>query len=276
VLCVLRWIENPRDAIAAFRVLQLLPGVGPATARDAAAHLSRTGWDFALLDTFAAPAAAVPHWPALCALLSRLRNQATPWAGQIGLVRQWYLPLLERLHDNVGTRGADLDQLEQIAGSYLTRGSFLTELTLDPPAGTTAEAGSPYLDEDYIVLSTIHSAKGQEWDAVFVLNVTDGCIPSDMAVGSSEQIEEERRLLYVAMTRARQHLHLVQPPRFFRTQQHRYADNHVLALRSRFIPDGILNFFERRAHSHGRHHPASQPQAQSRVNVAVRMREMWN
>jgi DNA helicase II / ATP-dependent DNA helicase PcrA len=126
------------------------------------------------------------------------------------------------------------------------------------------------------VLSTIHSAKGQEWDVVFVLNVTDGCIPSDMAVGSREQIEEERRLLYVAMTRARQHLHLVYPMRFFRTHQHRHSDGHVLAMRSRFIPDGILDLFERRAHSYGGHHSAPQPVSEIRVNVAARMREMWS
>jgi DNA helicase II / ATP-dependent DNA helicase PcrA len=271
-----RAVENPRDAIAAFRVLQLLPGVGSATARDGLTHLSGTGWSFALLNAFRAPPPAAPHWPELCALLSRLRNEATPWAGQIALVRQWYLPHLERLHDHVGARAADLDQLEQIAGGYATRSSFLTELTLDPPQATSAEAGSPHLDEDYLVLSTIHSAKGQEWDAVFVLNVTDGCIPSDMAVGTREQIEEERRLLYVAMTRARQHLHLVQPARFFRTHQHRHADGHVLTLRSRFIPVGILDLFERPAHSRGGHHPASQIKSGVRVNVAARMREMWN
>src|SRR5207247_2944195 len=101
MLCVLRWIENPKDAIAAFRVLQLLPGVGPATARSALAHLSERGWDFALLNVFPALPAAAPHWAELCSLLSRLRNEATPWAGQISLVRRWYLPHLERLHDNV-------------------------------------------------------------------------------------------------------------------------------------------------------------------------------
>lgn len=148
------------------------------------------------------------------------------------------MPHLERLYDNVSSRAADLDQLEQIAGTYATRGSFLTELTLDPPQATSAEADSPHLNEDYFVLSTIHFAKGQEWDAVFVLNATDGSIPSDMAVNSREEIEEERRLLYVAMTRARQHLHLVQPSRFFRTHQHRHADGYVLAMRSRFTRDG--------------------------------------
>jgi ATP-dependent DNA helicase UvrD/PcrA len=227
------------------------------------------------LNVFPAPAAAAPHWAELCSLLSRLRNEATPWSGQISLVRRWYLPHLERLHDNAGARAADLDQLEQIAGTYETRSGFLTELSLDPPQATSAEAGLPHLDEDYLVLSTIHSAKGQEWDAVFVLNVTDGCIPSDMAVGSREETEEERRLLYVAMTRARQHLHLVQPLRFFRSHQHRHADGYVLSMRSRFIPDDILEFFERRAHGGGRR-STPHSQSQVRVNVAAKMREMWS
>jgi DNA helicase II / ATP-dependent DNA helicase PcrA len=276
VLSVLRWDENPRDAIAGFRVLQLLPGVGPATARDALTRLSGSGWNFASLNAFGAPPAAAPHWPGLCALLLRLRNNATPWVGQIASVRQWYLPHLERLHDNAAARAADLDQLEQIAATYATRSSFLTELTLDPPQATSAEAGPPHLDEDYLVLSTIHSAKGQEWDAVFVLNVTDGCIPSDMAGDSREQIEEERRLLYVAMTRARQHLHLVHPSRFFRTHQHRYADGYVLAMRTRFIPDRILDRFEGRAHSRSSQPSAYRPDTQVRVDVAARMRQIWS
>jgi len=128
---------------------------------------------------------------------------------------------LERLYDYVGVRAADLDQLEQIAAGYVTRERFLTELTLDPPDSSGADAGRPQLDEDYLILSTIHSAKGQEWDAVFVLNLVEGCIPSDMASGRPEQIDEERRLLYVAMTRAREHLHLLQPLRFYLTNQHR-------------------------------------------------------
>jgi DNA helicase II / ATP-dependent DNA helicase PcrA len=276
VLCVLRWIENPRDVIAAFRVLQLLPGIGPGSARDALAHLSETGWNFALLNAFPAPSAAAPHWPELCAMLAALRDGAIPWAGQIAQVRRWYLPHLERLYDNGGARAADLDQLEQIAETYGTRASFLTELTLDPPEATSAEARTPHLDEDYLVLSTIHSAKGQEWDAVFVLNVSDGCIPSDLAVGRCEQIEEERRLLYVAMTRARQHLHLVQPLRFFRSHQHRHADGYVLAMRSRFIPDGILDLFERHSHSRDGRHSTSQSQSRIRINLAAQMREMWN
>ena len=126
------------------------------------------------------------------------------------------------------TRQIDLVQLEQIAATYPSRERFLTELTLDPPDATSAEAGVPLRDEDYLILSTIHSAKGQEWKSVFLLNVVDGCIPSDLATGASAEIEEERRLLYVAMTRAKDRLHLIVPQRFFTHGQHARGDRHVI------------------------------------------------
>src|SRR6185312_9288861 len=129
------------------------------------------------------------------------------WPAELGCVQAWYEPHLKRRHADASSRMADLQQLEQIAMSYGSREEFLTELTLDPPSASSDEAGPPRRDEDYLMLSTIHSAKGQEWRAVFLLNVVDGCIPSDLATGSPAQIEEERRLLYVAMTRAKQHLH---------------------------------------------------------------------
>src|SRR5258707_11582345 len=143
-----------------------------------------------------------------------------------------------------------------MAGIYPAGDSFRAEWTRNAPGPAGPKAVPPHLDEDYLVLSTIHSAKGQEWDAVFVLNVIDGCIPSDMAVGSREQIEEERRLLYVAMTRAREHLHLVQPMRLFRGHQHRHGDGHILTMRSRFLPDSILDVFERRTHCRAAEGPA--------------------
>ena len=130
-------------------------------------------------------------------------------------MRLWYEPHLERIHEDATMRRADLLQLEQIAAGYPSRERFLTELTLDPPDATSDQAGPPHLDEDYLILSTIHSAKGQEWKNVFVLNAVDGCIPSDLGVGTKEEIEEERRLLYVAMTRAKDALHLVMPQRFY-------------------------------------------------------------
>src|SRR5258707_15669221 len=163
-----------------------------------------------------------------------------------------------------------------MAGIYPAGDSFRAEWTRNAPGPAGPKAVPPHLDEDYLVLSTIHSAKGQEWDAVFVLNVIDGGIPSDMAVGSREQIEEERRLLYVAMTRARQHLHLVQPMRLFRSHQHRHGDGYILTMRSRFIPDALLELFERQACGRVDHAPGSPTDLPTRVNVAARMRERWD
>jgi len=275
VLCILRWAENPRDSVAAFRVLQVLPGMGPGNARRAVAHLEQHDFAVATLRDFRAPAAAAEDWPGLCTLLLRLCHPATGWQGQLGAARQWYQPHLERLYDAAHARAGDLEQLEQIAAAYPSRERFLTELTLDPPGATGAEAGVPHRDEDYLILSTIHSAKGQEWDVVYVLNAVDGCIPSDMATDSPEHIEEERRLLYVAMTRARDHLHLVHPLRFFTREQHRHGDRHVFAPRTRFIPDSILGHFERRTHV-GTHAVDPSSPREARVDVGARLRAMWS
>jgi len=150
------------------------------------------------------------------------------WPIDIERARLWYEPYLERTYEDSEVRRADLIQLEQIASGYPSRERFLTELTLDPPDATSDQAGVPLLDED----STIHSAKGQEWKSVFVLNLVDGCMPSDLGAGTSAELEEERRLLYVAMTRAKDDLHLVVPQRFFVHGQHSKGDRHVYASRS--------------------------------------------
>ena len=136
------------------------------------------------------------------------------------------------------------------------------------------EAADPYLDEDYLILSTIHSAKGQEWDVVYVLNVVDGCIPSDLATGTPEEIEEERRLLYVAMTRARDHLHLLHPHRFY-TRRRPDRDNHVYAPRTRFIPEALLPLFERRARGTAQTTESFESPVAAPVDVQTRLREMW-
>jgi DNA helicase II / ATP-dependent DNA helicase PcrA len=274
-LCVLRWGENLRDRVAAFRVLQLLPGIGPGSAQRATDALAE--WAFSL-DAFARhtpPAASRSDWPALCELLTRLRGDAA-WLAQLGLVRRWYQPHLERIYDHAQVRGQDLDQLEQIAAHYPSRERFLSELTLDPPQATGDHAGPPLRDEDYLILSTIHSAKGQEWDHVFVLNAADGSIPSDMSTEHPDQIEEERRLLYVAMTRARDQLHVIHPLRFFVRQQRRYGDLHVYAPRTRFIPDAILDRFTRV--SHGAAASADSPDGgpSPSVDVGARLRAMWS
>jgi DNA helicase-2/ATP-dependent DNA helicase PcrA len=273
VLALLRWAENLHDRVAGFRVIQLLPGCGPATAGRLLDHVDQAS---AALADFMPPSAAREHWPDFADTISLLRSGAAGWPAELDLACRWYAPHLERIHEDAAVRQADLAQLAQIALSYASREKFLTELTLDPPEATSDEAGVPLLDEDYLILSTIHSAKGQEWTSVFVLNAVDGCIPSDMGTGSKAEIEEERRLLYVAMTRAKDHLHLVVPQRFYANQQRTGGDRHMYAARTRFIPAALLDRFENRAWPAAATAPAGAvaPKRES-VDIGARLRRMW-
>jgi len=275
MLAVLRWAENPADRVTGFRVVQLLPGLGPATAAKVLdAMAGRSPID--ALATFRPPTKVTEHWRALVVLMQRLHAEAAVWPAELDLVRQWYQPHLEQRYPDAHVRGGDLDQLQRIAAGYPSRGKFLTDLTLDPPSATSDEAGAPMLDEDFLILSTIHSAKGQEWKAVYVLNMVDGCIPSDMATGNSEEIEEERRLLYVAMTRAKDTLVLVVPHRFYTHAQAKRGDRHVYAARTRFIPAQIAGHFEMRSWpTGGRGLQADGRRTATTVDLAARMRGMW-
>ncbi|HZX29092.1 MAG TPA: ATP-dependent helicase [Telluria sp.] len=244
VLAVLRFAQNPSGRMAGFRVAQLIPGIGPATATRLLDAVGAASDPTRVVEEFDVPAKAAADWAAFVALYRALRAQALRWPEDIGLVRHWYLPHLERMHDDAQQRAADVEQLAALAGGYGSRESFLAEITLDPPEATSDRAGPPLLDEDYLILSTIHSAKGQEWKSVHILNAVDGCIPSDMATGTQDDIEEERRLLYVAMTRAREHLQVVVPNRFFIKQQSQMGDRHVYAARTRFITPAMLRHFD--------------------------------
>ncbi|MEZ0304512.1 MAG: ATP-dependent helicase [Hyphomicrobiaceae bacterium] len=274
MLAVLRWAENPTDRVTGFRVVQLLPGLGPATAAKVLdAMAGRSAID--ALATFRPPAKAVDAWRDLVGLMQGLSAQAG-WPAELELVRQWYQPHLESRYADAVVRSGDLEQLVRIAAGYPSREAFLTDLTLDPPGASSAEAGAPLLDEDYLILSTIHSAKGQEWKAVYVLNVVDGCIPSDMATGSVEEIEEERRLLYVAMTRAKDALVLVVPQRFYVHNQAKRGDGHVYAARTRFIPAAIAQHFELRSWRAPTASASGDPRRPTTtVDLAARMRGMW-
>ncbi|MDG3580176.1 ATP-dependent helicase [Rhizobium sp. YJ-22] len=275
ILAVLRFAENPKDRVAAFRVMQIVPGIGPSAAASAMEAMARS-LDPALgLQFFRAPARAQVDWPGFVDLFAALRSRGA-WPADLEQVRLWYEPHLERIHEDAPTRRADLLQLEQIASGYASRERFLTDLTLDPPDATSDEAGPPHLDEDYLILSTIHSAKGQEWTKVFVVNGVDGCIPIDLAVGERDELEEERRLLYVAMTRAKDGLYLITPQRFFVHGQASRGDRHVYASRTRFIPDDILDRFTPTSWP-----PPSAttrdraPQPGIRVDLKAKMRGMW-
>jgi DNA helicase-2/ATP-dependent DNA helicase PcrA len=183
---------------------------------------------------------------------------------------------MDRLYEDGPLRRGDVEQLARIAATYPSQERFLTELTLDPPDATSDQAGPPHADEDYLILSTIHSAKGQEWSAVTVLNAVDGCIPSDMATGSPQQVEEERRLFYVAMTRAKDHLDLLVPQRFYVSQQAGLGDRHVYGSRTRFIPNRLLPLFEQASWPAAEAAPAGSPDPrQAAVDLAARMRAMW-
>ncbi len=241
LLSLLRWQQNPRHRLAGFRVAQLVQGMGPASARRLLDAMEQTADPASARRDFRPPTSAAAGWTALLACLQAMQSE--PWPELLHSALQWYLPQLPRLHEDAAVRRADLEQLQRLAGGSASREAFLAELTLDPPEATS-EVVEPHLDEDYLILSTIHSAKGQEWSSVHVLNVVDGCIPSEMSAGSAEALEEERRLLYVAMTRAQHRLQLLVPQRFYVTQQAARGDRHLWGGPSRFITPEVAAFFE--------------------------------
>jgi DNA helicase-2/ATP-dependent DNA helicase PcrA len=274
MLALLRFVENPRDRVAGFRLLHLLRGIGSATAQRVLDCMAEAADPIAALAGIPTPPRAGDDWTGFVETLGNLRY--SEWPVDLERARLWYEPHLDRIHEDAETRRADLLQLEQIASGYPSRERFLTELTLDPPDATSDQAGVPLLDEDYLILSTIHSAKGQEWKSVYLLNVVDGCMPSDLGAGTSAEIEEERRLLYVAMTRAKDDLHLVVPQRFFVRGQHAQGDRHLYASRTRFIPEKLLGLFERTSWPIVSADAAARAASQGpKLDVGARMRGMW-
>jgi DNA helicase II / ATP-dependent DNA helicase PcrA len=274
MLALLRFVENPRDRVAGFRLLHLIPGVGPTSAQRVLDHMADSADPIAALAGAPPPPRAGDDPKTFVHTVAAIQH--SNWPADLERARLWYEPHLERIHEDAETRRADLIQLEQIASGYPSRERFLTELTLDPPDATSDQAGVPLLDDDYLILSTIHSAKGQEWKSVFVLNVVDGCMPSDLGVGTSAEVEEERRLLYVAMTRARDDLHLMVPQRFFTHGQQARGDRHVYAARTRFIPDRLLGLFEKTTWPRMVAGAAARSASQGpRIDVGARMRGMW-
>ncbi len=272
VMAVLNWAENPKHDLAGFRVLQLLDGVGPATARKACDHLLASNGQFACLSAVSIPSGARESWDALAMLMQALAD--APWHGQLEQVLDWYLPQLERLHDDAFVRAGDLEQLLHLSNDYATRRSFLTELTLDPPGASGDLADSPSIDEDFLILSTVHSAKGQEWDTVYVQHFSDGTFPNEFAAGDENKLEEERRLAYVALTRAKNRLVLVSPLKFFVPQQPKYGDRHVYGAKSRFLTEPVLASLQQ-THWSSRPETGGALHAPVRVDLKNRARTMW-
>ena len=276
VMSILRWADNSQNDLSAFRAVQLLPGMGPANARKAIEHFAAAGRAFSSLRSFEPPSEAKLPWMRLCVLLENITGDDKPWTGQLRLVRDWYKPHLERIYEHVHTRVGDIDQLEVLSTQYPSRDRFLAELSLDPPQATSDIAGQALQDEDYLVLSTVHSAKGMEWDSVYVLNVVDGSFPNEFAAGKAEALEEERRLLYVAMTRARDELVLIQPLKFAVTSQSPKSDAHVYGGRSRFLTEKVLKTLEASTF-HGSHMGEAKlaEATPSGVDVTTRLRQLF-
>ena len=275
LVCFLRLAVNQRDEVAWFRILQLLNGIGPGIASRAIQHIAQDEFSSASLSTFPWPPPAREEAAGLAELLDDLA--ATEEAGpsvQIDRVRSYYGPLLARNHENARARAADIDHLGQLATGAGSTPEFLADLVLDPPASSGDLAGPPVLDEDWLVLSTIHSAKGLEWDAVYLIHAADGCIPSDMATGSREEIDEEVRLTYVAMTRAKEFLYVLWPMRYFHKPA-MVSDRHSYAQRSRFLTEEVVETMEHMKHEPP---PMTQDRPLSRrlgIDIASRLQELW-
>jgi DNA helicase-2/ATP-dependent DNA helicase PcrA len=247
MLAFLRILENPRDEVSWYRILRLLPGVGDATARAAIELLSHHQWEPMAIGAVRASARSRPALQALAALFDGMRrveraNQPHSPGESIRLVRQLYDPILQATYDDAPPRMADLDQLETIAAGYADRTSFLATLALEPPAATQDLAVGSTDEDDALILSTVHSSKGKEWDVVFVIHASDGVFPMARAANDEAQVEEERRLLYVAMTRARNELYVTYPLHSYAT---RMGADFAFSQLSRFLDPGVRQTMQR-------------------------------
>ena len=257
-LAILRLLDNPWDELAWFRILQLLEGVGAATARRVMDQLGvrRSGDGAGTADAALSPVAqllaAAPTVPAPARdELNGLRRTlgdcvvepAPPVGTQADTVTRWLAPIVQRRYDAPAARCGDLERLSEQAAAAPTRDRFVADLTLDPPVIAGDMAGRPVLDDDWLVLSTVHSAKGGEWDVVHVIHAADGAFPSDMATGDLNGIAEERRLFYVAVTRARDALEISAPLRYHH-HRNRLDDRHGYAPLSRFLSGPVRSLMD--------------------------------
>jgi DNA helicase-2/ATP-dependent DNA helicase PcrA len=247
ILAFLRILENPRDEVSWYRILRLLPGVGDATARAAIELLAHHNWEPMAIGAVRAAARSRPALQAVAALFDGMRrveraNAPHSPGESIRLVRQLYDPILQATYDDAPPRMADLDQLETIAAGYADRTSFLATLALEPPAATQDLAVGSTDEDDALILSTVHSSKGKEWDVVFVIHASDGVFPMARAANDEAQVEEERRLLYVAMTRARNELYVTYPLHSYAT---RMGADFAYSQLSRFLDPGVRQTMQR-------------------------------
>jgi DNA helicase-2/ATP-dependent DNA helicase PcrA len=238
LLAHLRVIENPLDAVSWNRLLMLVEGVGPKKAQDLIASFVRSGQPLAMLRE-ASGRSSRPLKDLAVMLDEAGRSESLTPAEQVNEVYRYYLPILKEHYDDYPKRMRDLEHLYTMAERYARLNDFLADLALEPPDESVADREAGDRDEERLVLSTIHSAKGLEWQCVFVIWVVDGRFPSAYSFTSDEELEEERRLFYVAVTRAKKHLHLTCPVNIYDK-----ATGSVLSKPSRFldsVPPSMLD-----------------------------------
>lgn len=246
LVAYLRVLENPRDAVAWNRILLLVDGVGPRTAEkvieDIVARRAPADRDAVstTLPAFWSQFNAQPE--KVQELFEALKTVApghlTP-ADKIQQLLQYYEPIFAKRYDDHHKRRKDLEMFQQIAERYRALGAFLTDLSLEPASESIADITPSDTEDEKLILSTIHSAKGLEWNAVFVIYALDGRFPTTRAAASDDAMEEERRLMYVACTRARDHLYVTYPINIYDRES-----GLVLSKPSRFIaglPENLLD-----------------------------------
>ena len=283
LLAALRLVENPWDELAWLRVLQLADGVGPKSATRMMHDLGVREPGFAgpnPLDRFCEGPVGANHRSALelqriADGLSRCRDQTAPLGARVELLGNVLEPMIRRIYDHPEPRLADLDALVRLAADYSGLDAFLADLTLDPPSSTGDLAGKPSLDDDWLTLSTVHSAKGGEWDVVHLIHAADGAFPSDMATGTAEGVDEERRLFYVALTRARSHLHIYAPLRYHHGDPGGWTDRHSYAQRTRFLPPELDCLMDMRAVRSRVDHPMPAAALPVSTTVDLGLRGLW-
>jgi DNA helicase-2/ATP-dependent DNA helicase PcrA len=245
VLAFLRVLENPRDEVSWYRILMLMPGIGDVTARAMMESMADRSWDPDAFSHFVPPARARDAHRGLADLIRRLRGVRREEGGvgeDIDEIRALYDSILAERYDRSEPRLADLDQLRVIASGYPNRSVFLAALALEPPSSTQDLAGGSESENDALVISTVHSAKGKEWDAVFVIWAVDGWFPSSRSMEDEDQLEEERRLMYVATTRARNHLAVTYPLNVYATRR---GQDYSIDQLSRFLDRGVREKMQR-------------------------------
>ncbi|HEX3019840.1 MAG TPA: ATP-dependent helicase [Chitinispirillaceae bacterium] len=272
-LSIIRILENPKDEIAWFRILKLFEGVGPATASAIYQHYSSHNFSIDSLSTAAVAKNILMELLRFRKLLLDTSDKDRPLSSQLELINNFYLPILENNYENPQPRSNDLQHLIELASEYRSRSQFLTDLILDPPSATSDFAGKPKKDEDHLVLSTIHSAKGCEWDTVYLIHAADGCIPSDMSTESDDELEEELRLTYVAMTRAKNYLYVSWPLRFYSRPQG-FSDRHSYSQCSRFFNADVLETMEKIAPVETENEQIVDP-VQLQTDIRNKMKNFW-